>query len=166
MLSNTQFRYWILTPTFTWHLPFSTCTLCASCRMKPIVPSLLLLQPENAIGNNYRFPWKRMSPCIGTLFVPSGSSLRTHTHTPHAHSVVCVYVCDFCVSVWGLDHTWVRAYLHSICICFARGGSSVCWCKTFLSLRGQNRLFLCPRRFCLSHLWLQSIAHIVFHHWL
>lgn len=51
------------------------------------------------------------------MFVPSGSSLHAHIHT---HSVVCVR--GFCVSIWRLDHTWVSAYLHSICICFARGG--------------------------------------------
>lgn len=68
----------LLSRAFTWHLPCSARRLCcAPCRMKPIVPGVLLLKPEDASAITIDFLWRltkteRMSPSILILFLPCG----------------------------------------------------------------------------------------------
>lgn len=112
----------LLPRAFTWHLPFSARRLrCASCRMKPIVPSVLLLKPENASAIT-----------IDSLCTPR----ECH------HAFVYSLFPAVRLRMWAWPHvgSWILApYLHLFL-----GKQSVLMQDLWLTefKRGQNRLFL------------------------
>lgn len=118
VLSSTWCRHWIPTPTGP-HLTFTIfCLETRLCFMQDeaYCPSVLLLRAEIASATTIDFfctPYrKREREChhvsVNCPFPVVSLCMRTHTHT----HVFCVHV-----SVCVLDHTWVHAYFHTICIC-------------------------------------------------